>query len=185
MFKKVKIYFPLLDGIKQVPSYAKFLKDLCTQKSKQRASLTKKVELTEHLSAVFSGTLPPKFKDSGTPLIAVTIGNVNVKKALLDLGSSINILPFCLVDSFELGLMKRIDIIIQLVDQSIKTPTGMLEDVIVKVEDFYYPVDFIMMDIEPWNRDTQPTIILGRPFLVIINTHINCRMGAMDISFGN
>ncbi|XP_071687862.1 uncharacterized protein [Rutidosis leptorrhynchoides] len=116
-FKQVKIKFPLLDAIKQVPSYAKFLKDLCTQKRKQRPTLPKKVELTEHLSAVVSGMLPPKFKDPGTPLIAVTIGNVNVKKALLDLGASINILPFCLDDLFELGLMKRTDIIIQLADQ--------------------------------------------------------------------
>ncbi|XP_071687805.1 uncharacterized protein [Rutidosis leptorrhynchoides] len=100
---EVKINLPLLDAIKQVPSYTKFLKDLCTQKRKQRATIPKKVELTEHLSAVVLGTLPPKFKDSGTPLIAVTIGNVNVKKALLVLGASINILPFCLVDRFDLG----------------------------------------------------------------------------------
>ncbi|XP_071739034.1 uncharacterized protein [Rutidosis leptorrhynchoides] len=184
-FKQVKINLPLLDAIRQVPSYAKFLKDLCTQKRKQRATLPKKVELTEHLSAVVSGTLPPKFKDPGTPLIAVTVGNVNVKKALLDLGASINILPFCLVDRFELGLMKRTDIIIQLADQSIKTPRGILEDVIVKVEDFYYPVDFVVMDIEPRNRDAQPTIILGCPFLATIIAHINCRTGSMDISFGN
>ncbi|XP_071713152.1 uncharacterized protein [Rutidosis leptorrhynchoides] len=164
-FKQVKINLPLLDAIKQVPSYAKFLKDLCTQRRKQRVTLPKKVELTEHLSAVVLGTLPPKFKDPETSLIAVTIGNINVKKALLDLGASINILPFCLVDQFELGLMKRTDIIIQLVDQSIKMPRGMLEDVIVKVEDFYYLVDFVVMDIEPTNRDAQPTIILGGPFL--------------------
>ncbi|XP_071694762.1 uncharacterized protein [Rutidosis leptorrhynchoides] len=98
---------------------------------------------------------------------------------------SINILPFCLVERFELGLMKRTDIIIQLDNQSIKTPRGMLEDVIVKVEDFYYPVDFIVMDIEPRNRDAQPSIILGCPFLATINAHINYRMGSMNISFGN
>ncbi|XP_071694727.1 uncharacterized protein [Rutidosis leptorrhynchoides] len=123
-FKQVKINLPLLDAIRQVPSYAKFLKDLCTQKRKQRATLPKKVELTEHISAVVSGTLPPKFKDPGTPLISVIVGNVNVKKALLDLGASINILPFCLVDRFELSLMKRTNIIIQLADQSIITPRG-------------------------------------------------------------
>ncbi|XP_071697644.1 uncharacterized protein [Rutidosis leptorrhynchoides] len=184
-FKQVKINLPLLDAIRQVPSYAKFLKDLCTQKRKQRATLPKKVELTEHLSAVVSGTLPPKFKDLRIPLIAVTVGNKHVKKALLDLGASINILPFCLVGRFELGLMKRTDIIIQLADQSIKTPRGILEDVIVKVEDFYYPVDFVVMDIESRNRDSQPTIILGRPFLATINAYINCQTGSMDISFGN
>ncbi|XP_071732806.1 uncharacterized protein [Rutidosis leptorrhynchoides] len=184
-FKQVKINLTLLDAIKQVPSYAKFLNDLCTQKRKQRETLPKTVELIEHLGAVVSGTLPPKFKDPGTPLIAVTVGNVNVKKALLDLGASINIITFCLVDRFELGLMKRTDIIIQLANQSIKTHRGILEDLIVKVEDFYYPVNLVVMDIEPKNKDGQPTIILGRSFLATINADINCKMGAMDISFGN
>ncbi|XP_071709118.1 uncharacterized protein [Rutidosis leptorrhynchoides] len=64
-------------------------------------------------------------------------------------------------------------------------PRGILEDVVVKVEDFHYPVDFVVMDIESRNRDAQPTIILGRPFLATINAHINCRTGAMDISIGN
>ncbi|XP_071727445.1 uncharacterized protein [Rutidosis leptorrhynchoides] len=183
MFKRVKINLPLLDDIKQVPSYAKFLKTFALKRGSKRRLYSK--EQTENLSAVVSGTLLPKFKNPGTPLIAVTVGNVNVKKALLDLGASINILPFCLVDRFELGLMKRTDIIIQIADQSVTMPGGMLEDVIVKVDDFYYPVDFVVMDIEPRNRDAQPTIILERPFLATINAHINCRTGAMDISFGN
>ncbi|XP_071718456.1 uncharacterized protein [Rutidosis leptorrhynchoides] len=148
------------EDAEQISSYAKFLKDLCVQKRKLRASVPKKVELTEHLSAVISGTLPPKFKDTGTPLISIIIGNVNVKKALLDLVASINILPFFLVDRWELVVMKQTDINFQLADQSIKTPRGMLEDVIVKVEDFHYPVDFVVMDVEMRNRDTQPTIIL-------------------------
>ncbi|XP_071741900.1 uncharacterized protein [Rutidosis leptorrhynchoides] len=143
-----------IDAIKQIPSYAKFLKDLYVQKRKLKSSVPKKVELTEHLSAVISGTLPPKFKDPETPLISATVGNVNVKKALLDLGASINMLPFCLVDRYELGVMKRTYIIIQIADQSIKTPRGMLEDVIVKVEDFYYPMGFVVTDVEMRNMDT-------------------------------
>ncbi|XP_071704882.1 uncharacterized protein [Rutidosis leptorrhynchoides] len=92
-FKQVKINISLIDAIKQIPAYAKFLKDLCVKKRKLNASLPKKVKLTEKVSAVISGSLPPKFMDPGTPLISVTVGNVNVKKALLDLGASINILP--------------------------------------------------------------------------------------------
>ncbi|XP_071714195.1 uncharacterized protein [Rutidosis leptorrhynchoides] len=92
-FQQVKINIPLINAIKQIPAYAKFLKDLCVQKRKLNASLPKKVKLTEKVSAVISGSLPLKFKDPATPLISVTVGNVNVKKALLDLGASINILP--------------------------------------------------------------------------------------------
>ncbi|XP_071726719.1 uncharacterized protein [Rutidosis leptorrhynchoides] len=184
-FKQVKINIPLIDAIKQIPAYAKFLKDLCVQKRKLNASLPTKVKLTEKVSAVISGSLPPKFKDSGTPLISVTMGNVNVKKALLDLEASINILPSNFVDRYELGTLKQTDILIQLAERSMRTPKGMLENVIVKVEDFYYSVDFIVMDIETNFRETQPTIILGRPFLATIDALINFRTGVMDISFGN
>ncbi|XP_071727619.1 uncharacterized protein [Rutidosis leptorrhynchoides] len=145
----------------------------------------KQVKLTEKVSAVISGSLTPKLKDLRTPLISVTVGNVNVKKALLDFGASINILPSSFVDWYELGTLKRTDIIIQLTDRSMRTPRGMLENVIVKVEDFYYPVDFIVMDTETTFRDIQPTIILGRPFLATIDSLINCRTGVIDISFGN
>ncbi|GJX22901.1 putative nucleotidyltransferase, ribonuclease H [Tanacetum coccineum] len=70
-------------------------------------------------------------------------------------------------------------------DRSTKIPRGILEDVIVKVDDFYYPVDFFVMDTESPYKDVQPTIILGRPFLATIDARINCRTGAMDIAFGN
>lgn len=169
-FKQVKINLPLIDAIKQIPAYAKFLKDLCTQKRKLKATVPKKVDLTEHVSAILSNSLPPKFKDPGAPLISVVVGNIAIKKALLDLGASINILP---------------DTIISLADRSTKIPRGILEDVIVKVDDFYYPVDFFVMDTETPYKDVQPTIILGRPFLATIDARINCRTGAMDIVFGN
>nr|GEV02850.1 hypothetical protein [Tanacetum cinerariifolium] len=101
-FKQVKINLPLIDAIKQIPVYAKFLKYLCTQKRKLKATLPKKIDLTEHVSAVLSISLPPKFKDPGAPLISVVVGNITIKKALLDLGASINILPASLVDNMNL-----------------------------------------------------------------------------------
>nr|GEV52115.1 hypothetical protein [Tanacetum cinerariifolium] len=104
-FKQVKINLPLIDAIKQIPAYAKFLKDLCTQKRKLKATLPKKINLTEHVSVVLSSSLPPKFKDHGASLISVMVGNIAIKKALLDLGASINILPTSLVDKYDLGTL--------------------------------------------------------------------------------
>ncbi|GKC03531.1 putative nucleotidyltransferase, ribonuclease H [Tanacetum coccineum] len=184
-FKQVKINLPLIDAIKQIPAYAKFLKDLCTQKRKLKATLPKKIDLTEHVSAVLSSSLPPKFKDPGAPLILVMVGNIDIKKALLDLGASINILPASLVDKYDLGTLCKTDTIIFLADRSTKIPRGILEDVIVKVDDFYYPIDFFVMGTESPYKDVQPTIILGRPFLATIDARINCRIGTMDIAFGN
>nr|GEU68066.1 hypothetical protein [Tanacetum cinerariifolium] len=170
-----------------------FKQDLCTQKRKLKATLPKKIDLTEHVSAVLSSSLPPKFKDPGAPLISIMVGNITIKKALLDLGASINILHASLVDKYDLGTLRKTDTIISLANRSTKIPRGILEDVIVKVDDFYYPVDFFVMDTGSPYKDVQPNIILGRPFLATIDARINCRTsamincrtGAMDVAFGN
>jgi hypothetical protein len=75
---------------------------------------------------------------------------------------------------------------LQLVDRSVKVPQGIVEDVLIKVDKFYFPVDFIVLDTEPVQViGTEIPVILGRPFLDMANTLINCRSGVMKISFGN
>jgi hypothetical protein len=81
---QVKINLPLLDAIKQVPAYAKFLKYLCTQKRKSRNHIPKKV-LTKHASSLIQHSTPPKFKDPGSPTISCIIGQSEIDKSLLDL----------------------------------------------------------------------------------------------------
>ena len=78
--------------IKQVPTYAKFLKDLCTVK--RGFDVNKKAFLTEQVSAIIVCKTLVKYKDSGCPTISVNIGGTCVEKALLELGESINLLPF-------------------------------------------------------------------------------------------
>ena len=67
-----------------------------------------------------------------------------------------------------------------------KIPKGIVEDVLVKVDKFYYPVDFVVIDTEPIaSRPNHVPIILGRPFLATSNAIINCRNGVMQLTFGN
>ena len=67
-----------------------------------------------------------------------------------------------------------------------KIPRGIVEDVMIKVDAFYFPVDFVVLDTElALNASTQIYVILGHPFLAISNALINCRSGVMKISFGN
>jgi hypothetical protein len=81
VFKQVKINLPLLDAIKQVPAYAKFLKDLCTQKRKIKNHIPKKVILTEHVSSLIQHNTPPKFKDPGALTISCIIGQSEIDKS--------------------------------------------------------------------------------------------------------
>ena len=67
-----------------------------------------------------------------------------------------------------------------------KIPKGIVEDVLVKVDKFYYPVDFVVLDTEPIaNEPNHVPIILGRPFLATANAIINCQNGVMQLTFGN
>ena len=92
MLRQVKVNIPLLDMIKQVPTYAKILKNLCTVK--RGLNVDKKVFLTEQVSAIIQCKTPVKYKDLGCPTISVNIGGTCVEKALLDLGASFNLLPY-------------------------------------------------------------------------------------------
>ena len=90
--RQVKVNIPLLDMIKQVPTYAKFLKDLCTVK--RGLNVDKKAFLTEQVSAIIQCKTPVKYKDHGCLTISVNIGGTCVEKTLVDLGASVNLLPY-------------------------------------------------------------------------------------------
>ena len=98
---QVKVNIPLLDIIKQVPTYAKFLKDLCTVK--KGLNVNKKAFLTKQVSAIIECKTPVKYKDPGCPIISVNIGSISVEKALLDLGASVNLLPYSMYKQLGLG----------------------------------------------------------------------------------
>ena len=101
VLRQVKVNIPLLDMIKQVPIYAKFLKDLCTVK--RGLNVDKKAFLTEQVSAIIQCKTPVKYKDSGCPTISLNIGGTCVENALLDLGSGVNLLPYSMYKHLKLG----------------------------------------------------------------------------------
>ncbi|RVW67517.1 hypothetical protein CK203_064157 [Vitis vinifera] len=147
VLRQVKVNIPLLDMIKQVPTYAKFLKDLCT--IKRGLTVNKKAFLTEQVSAILQCKSPLKYKDPGSPTISVMIGGKVVEKALLDLGASVNLLPYSVYKQLGLGELKPTAITLSLADRSVKIPRGVIEDVLVQVDNFYYPVDFVVLDTDP------------------------------------
>ena len=184
VLRQVKVKIPILDIIKQVPGYAKFLKDLCT--IKKGLGIEKKAFLTEQVSAIIQSKNPVKYKDPGSPTISVNIGGNCIDKSLLDLGASVNLLSYSVYKQLGLGELKPTNITLSLADRSVKIPKGIVEDVLVKIDKFYYPVDFVVLDTEPIsNEPNHVPIILGRPFLATANAIVNCRNGVMQLTFGN
>ena len=184
VLRQVKVNILLLDMIKQVPTYCKFLKDLCTVK--KGLGIEKKAFLTEQVSAIIQSKTPVKYKDLGSPTISVNIGGTCIDKALLDLGASVNLLPYSVYKQLGLEELKPTNITLSLADRSVKIPKGIVEDVLVKVDKFYYPMDFVVLDTEPiTSGPNHVPIILGRPFLATSNAIINCRNRVMQLTFGN
>ncbi|XP_027182096.1 uncharacterized protein LOC113780496 [Coffea eugenioides] len=142
-FRKVEINIPLLDAIRQLPKYAKFLKGLCTNRNK--LSLDDKVKVGENVSAMFQRKLPQKCKDPGP--------------------------------------LKETRVIIQLADRSNVYPEGLVEDVLVKVNEFIFPVDFYIVDMNDEYSTNSAVILLGRPFMSTTRTKIDVHEGTLSVEF--
>ena len=129
VLRQVKVNIPLLDMIKQVPTYAKFLKDLCT--IKRGLKVENKAFLTEQVSSIIQCKTPVKYKDPGCPTISVNIGGTYVEKALLDFGANVNLLPYLVYNQLGLGELKPTTTTLSLADRLVKIPKGTVEDVLV------------------------------------------------------
>jgi hypothetical protein len=99
VFKQVQINILFLDAIQQIPSYAKFLKELVTVKRK--TNLPKKAFMT-----ILQCKLPLKYKDPRCPTITCMKGVSQIERALLDLGASVNLLPYLVYLQLGLGELK-------------------------------------------------------------------------------
>ncbi|XP_076938860.1 uncharacterized protein LOC143607217 [Bidens hawaiensis] len=106
-------------------------------------------------------------------------------RALLDLGAGVSILPGSLYDQYDFGPLRKADTTVVLADLTLKLLRGIVTDVTVIIEDFYYPVDFMVLDYVTVDPKRQPNVILGWQFLAIANALINCRTGVVDMAFGN
>jgi hypothetical protein len=105
--------------------------------------------LDRAISSILQCKLPIKHKDPGCPTISCMIGVSHIEKALLNLGASVNLLPYSVYIQLGLGELKPTSMTLQLADRSVKVPRGIIEDVLIKVDKFYFPVDFIVLDTEP------------------------------------
>ncbi|KAH9716919.1 hypothetical protein KPL71_021635 [Citrus sinensis] len=142
-FRKVEVNILLLDVIKQVPRYAKFLKELCS--NKQKLSGNEKISVGENVSAVLQRKLPPKCKDPGP--------------------------------------MEETGIIIQLADRSNAYSKGVMEDVLVQVNELVFPADFYILEMEDELSPNPTPILLGRPFLKTARTKIDVHDGTLTMEF--
>ncbi|XP_075103455.1 uncharacterized protein LOC107763378 [Nicotiana tabacum] len=174
ILKQLYINIPFTEALTQMPSYAKFLKEILS--SKRKLEEVSVVKLTEKCSAILQNKLPQKLGDPGSFTIPCIVGGAHFEKALCDSGASINLMPFSIFMKLELGEMKDICVSFQLANQSTKRPKGIIENVLVRVDKFLFPVDFIVLEME---ENTEVPLILGRPFLATGRAIIDVHQGQL------
>ncbi|XP_075500158.1 uncharacterized protein LOC142538744 [Primulina tabacum] len=154
IFKKIHINIPFADALEQMPNYAKFIKDVMSKKRKLQEFET--VKLTEECNAILQRKPPQKLKEPGSFTITC-------------------------VWTLELGKVKPSTITLQLADRSLTYPRGIVEDVLVKVDKFIFPVDFVILDME---EDQKTPLIFGRPFLASGKALIDVHKGELTLRIG-
>ncbi|XP_075499215.1 uncharacterized protein LOC142537595 [Primulina tabacum] len=162
-----------------MPNYAKFIKDMMSKMSKLQEFET--VKLTEECSAILQKKLPQKLKDPGSFTIPCFIGGSKCGRALCDLGASSNLMSFSIYRELKLGEVKPTTITLQLADRSLTYPCGIVEDVLVKVDKFIFPADFVILDME---EDHDTPLIFGRPFLANGRALIDVDKGELTLRVG-
>ncbi|KAL5782063.1 hypothetical protein ACOSP7_007092 [Xanthoceras sorbifolium] len=176
VFKKLHINIPFVEALAQMPTYVNILKEIIS--NKRRLEDFETVTLTEECSAIILNKLPPKLKDPGNFIISYTTGNTKFGKALCDLGASINLMPLSFFKKLGLEEVKSTNVTLQLADRSVKYPYGIVEDVLVKVNKLYFPMDFMVLEME---EDVEIPLILGRPFLATSRALIDVHEGKLTL----
>ncbi|XP_050890027.1 uncharacterized protein LOC127095366, partial [Lathyrus oleraceus] len=164
LLKQLNITIPFTEVITQMPSYD-----------------NETVTLTAECSAIIQNNMPPKLKDPSSFSIPCVIGKFVIDKALCDLGANISVMPLTICKRLNMGELRPTKMSVQLADRSIKYPVGILENVPVRVGQFYIPTDFIIMDIK---EDASTPIILGRSFLATARIIIDVKRGKLTFEVG-
>ncbi|KAJ9553598.1 hypothetical protein OSB04_017643 [Centaurea solstitialis] len=175
MMKQLHINIPFMDAITEIPTYAKFLKDLISTKRRSR------ILLSEECSALITTVVPEKLGDPGSFSIPCSINGLSIHRALCDLGASVSLMPLAIARRVHLGDLKATNISLQLADRSIKYPVGVLEDLPLQVGSFIVPCDFVVLEMI---EDVNTPIILGRPFLATAGAIIDVKHDKLSLNVG-
>ncbi|GJU11229.1 zinc knuckle CX2CX4HX4C containing protein [Tanacetum coccineum] len=178
--KKIKINRPLLKEIRQTDNYAKQIKDLV--ENKPRTNDEEEIKMNPRCSALLQNHLPPKEQDPGSFILPCSIGNLDFKNALADLGASISIIPFSMYKRLGIGQLEPINIIIKMADNTKCTPKGIVKNLLTKIDKFIFPVDFVILDLV---EDIRMPIILGRPLLATAHAKVDIFRKSISLEVGS
>nr|GEZ46216.1 hypothetical protein [Tanacetum cinerariifolium] len=172
IFRDLHFKLSFVDALVHMPKFAPMFKKLLNNKDKL-IKLTKS-PLNENFSAVVLKKLLEKLGDPGRFLIPCDFLKFDNCLTLADLGASINLISLSIWKKLRLPTLNDTKMVLELADRTISKPTGVAENVFVKVGKFYFPADFVVLDFV---ADPRIPLILGRPFLSIAHVLIDVYEG--------
>ncbi|KAK0607904.1 hypothetical protein LWI29_022336 [Acer saccharum] len=164
-----------------MPAYAKFFKELNSKARKKE--FLERIVISKEASVAMETALPPKMKDPGSFIITISVGETRREKAMLDLGASINLMPYALFKDLGLEGLKPTTMELILADRSVRHPTEMVEDVLVRVGELIIPADFVILEMETDStKAREMPILLGRPFMSTAKAIIDVHKGRLSMT---
>ncbi|XP_057747429.1 uncharacterized protein LOC130966628 [Arachis stenosperma] len=157
-----------------MPLYTKFLKELMTKKRNSGEKET--IVLTEECSAIIQKKLSQMMKDLGSFRIPCIIGGISIEKALCALRASIILMSLAMMKRMRIEEAKPTRMALQLADRTFKFSHGVVEHLLVKVGEFIFPTDFVVLDME---EEANASIIPGRPFLATAGAITDVQKGEL------
>ncbi|GJR05926.1 reverse transcriptase domain-containing protein [Tanacetum coccineum] len=180
IFQDLRFDISFADALLLMPRFAPTIKSLLMNKEKLLELA--KIPLNENCSAMLLKKLPEKLGDPGKFLIPCNFPGIDVCHALADLGASINLMPLSIWKKLSLPELTPTRMTLELADRSITHPKGLAEDIFVKVGNFHFPTDFVVVDFE---ADPRVPLILGRSFLRTSRALIDVYEGELVLRDGN
>ncbi|GJR23460.1 reverse transcriptase domain-containing protein [Tanacetum coccineum] len=178
MILAVRINIPPVDVLAGMPNYGKFLKELVS--SKHNLEQISSTFLSDESYAMIQNKVPPKLGDPGSFLIPCTFSKAFSCNALADLGASINLMH-TLLYAMNSRNLKPTKMSVRLADRSFQHPIGIAENMLVEVDKFPFPVDFVILEIE---EDSKVPLILGIPFLHTADAVIRVKQKQLNLGVG-
>ncbi|XP_070057787.1 uncharacterized protein [Nicotiana tomentosiformis] len=156
--KCLSINVPLDEALKQIPGYAKFMKELVTTKQSINFET---IKVTRQVSAIVH-SIAPKLEYPSAFMISCISGSAEFAKALCDLRASINLIPCSVFKTLGIWQPRPTSMRLQMDDRTMNRPLGVIEDVLLRVDKFILPEDFVILYCRVYY---DVPIILGIPFL--------------------
>ncbi|CAN7126974.1 unnamed protein product, partial [Brassica rapa subsp. narinosa] len=179
MLEDLTVRLPLMSAIQMMSSMSSFVKGLISGKITDDSEF---MVVSKECSAVLQNKRIKKLGDPGKFVLSIQIRRTVFSCSLVDLGSSINLMPYSVAKRLGFTDFKPTGMSLVFADRSVKSPVGIIEDIQVLVGNTLVPADFVVLELEEESKDP---LILGRPFLCTVGAIIDVRQGKIDLHLGD